>query len=147
MEPTEQASGARAENPALTGAPVRNYMSSGVVACEPSAPVARVAELMAGNDVHCVIVAGITGKGTHADLTWGLVSDLDVVCALSGKSSDTTAAELARRHIFTAEPEETMLAAAERMATESTTHLVVVEDGRPVGVVSSLDVARAASLA
>ena len=122
-------------------------MTAGVVGCEPGASPEAVAELMASRHVHCVVVAGIRARGTGQRLSWGTISDFDVVCALTGKSGDRTAADLARHSVVTADPTETVASAAERMATNGTTHLVVVKDGRPVGVLSTADVMRVASAA
>ena len=46
--------------------------------------------------------------------------------------------------MITVEPQEMLDRAVQLMASYDVTHVLVVEDGAPVGIVSSLDVARAA---
>jgi CBS domain-containing protein len=73
------------------------------------------------------------------------VSDRDLIRALARKRGETTAGQIAATELVTIEPAESVARAAQLMADHHVTHLVVVERGFPVGVISSLDVARAAS--
>jgi len=78
---------------------------------------------------------------------WGIVSDLDLVAAasvrdLAEQTADATAATAA----LTIGAPETLQRAAQLMTEHGATHLVVVDgDHRPVGVLSTLDIARALS--
>ena len=75
-----------------------------------------------------------------------MLSDLDLMAALA--AGDTaTAASLAATATVTVESGEPLSEAARVMSENQVAHLVVVESGsdRPVGVISTLDVARAAS--
>jgi CBS domain-containing protein len=115
-------------------------MHEGVIACRPDTPLSTVAELMANERVHCVVVAHSTGR--HG--LWGVVSDLDLVAAASVRALDEqTAGGSAASPALTVDPGETLQRAAQLMTEHSTAHLIVVADGRPAGVLSTLDIARA----
>lgn len=123
-------------------------MHAGIVTCAVDATVTEIAAAMAGARIHCVVVAGVAGAGGSERLTWGVLSDLDLMAALAGDDT-ATAASLAATSTVTIESGEPLTEAARIMAEEQVTHLVVVEPGtdRPVGVLSTLDVARAAAAA
>ena len=67
--------------------------------------------------------------------------------ALAAGGTDATAGELARTEIVTVAPSERIDEVARLMAEHESSHLVVAEDGRPVGVVSTLDVAQGIAVA
>ena len=125
---------------------VLNAMQLGLIECPPEADLATVARLMAENRIHCVIVAGIERRDRRGDhLDWGIVSDLDLMAGLRPECADATAGELAASDVVIADPSDSLEHAAQLMAEHDTAHLVVVSPstGRPVGIVSTLDVARA----
>jgi CBS domain-containing protein len=66
---------------------------------------------------------------------------MDVVRSARRGTEDLTAADLAASEVVTVEPTLALSEAARLMDEHGTAHLVVVDDGRPIGVVSSLDVA------
>jgi CBS domain-containing protein len=124
----------------LAEMPVAGWMTLGVIRCTPDTPLQTAAELMVARRVHCVVVAAEADDGRF----WGIVSDLDLVAAagvrdLDGQSAGGSAATPA----LVVTPDETLERAAQLMTEHATTHLVVVDAGRPVGVISTLDVARA----
>ena len=89
--------------------------------------------------MHAIVVFG-----PHDSLMpWGVVSDLDLVGAIgSGK----TAGAIATSPVVTVTPDGTVLDAAHLMREHRTAHLIVIADvdsPLPIGVLSSLDVARA----
>jgi CBS domain-containing protein len=110
--------------------------------CPPDFPAAVVARTMATHHIHAVIVDGVTRDALHGErLVWGVVSDMDVVRSARRGTEDLTAADLAASEVVTVEPTLALSEAARLMDEHGTAHLVVVDDGRPIGVVSSLDVA------
>ena len=134
----------------LARIPVREAMQLGLFSCSPEDPIDAVARTMAEQAIHCVVVAGIARRdhgGEH--LGWGIVSDLDLMAALDPDTGAATAGEIAGSEIVTVSPRDPLALAARLMATHQTAHLVVVspETGRPVGMLSTLDVARAADRA
>jgi CBS domain-containing protein len=130
--------------------PVRGAMQLGLITCSPEALVGSVAQTMAEQTIHCVVVAGIDRRdhaGEH--LGWGIVSDLDLMAALRSASATATAGDVAGSEIVTISPRDSLALAAGLMVEYETAHLVVVspDTGRPVGMLSTLDVARAVDAA
>ncbi|HEU6443827.1 MAG TPA: CBS domain-containing protein [Gaiellaceae bacterium] len=122
---------------------VGDVMHPGVIFCAPESPLRHAARLMARHRVHAIVVLGDDEEGG----LWGVVSDADLVQAIARQSlGDTTAGGMARTPLVTILREETVAKAAALMSEHSVTHLLVVDQGdRPIGVVSTLDLARAAA--
>ena len=133
----------------MPAVPVGEVMHHGVITTPPQTSLTEVAELMARNQVHCVVVEGLARGGDGQEtLVWGILSDLDLMKALAGGRLDAGAGELAGTEIVTVEASDRIDDVARLMAEHESTHLVVVSapSGEPVGVISSLDVARGFSL-
>jgi crotonyl-CoA carboxylase/reductase len=127
--------------PALHHALVEDVMHPGILSCGPEDDLATVARTMADNHVHAVVVSGIEPTSSGGErLTWGMITALDLTTAtLAGDASD--AGELASTEIVTVEPADRLERAAQLMSEHQLTHLMVVAGARPVGIVSTLDVA------
>src|SRR5215208_137185 len=113
-------------------------MTAGVITCLPETPLSAVAQMMTSYRVHAIVVFG-----RDDDLApWGVVSDMDLVGALGAHA---TAGSVAASPIVTTTPDETLLRAVQLMREHATAHLLVVsaETRLPIGVLSSLDIARA----
>ena len=121
---------------------VGEVMHEGIVACSPSADLDEVAAAMAENGIHCVVAVDEGPPGEDDDRLWGVVSDLDLMRGIAS-SLDLDAGNLAELDVATAAPADTLEQAARTMAHRGVAHLVVVEEGRPVGVLSTLDLVRA----
>jgi CBS domain-containing protein len=129
--------------PSLDQLGVMDAMHPGVVTCPPETPIRDVAWMMSVYRIHAVVVYGELGDDTPE--LWGVVSDLDLVeAAAAGDVESRTAAEIAATPVLTVEPTDTLRRAAQMMAEHEVSHLVVVEraSSRPLGVLSTLDVAR-----
>jgi CBS domain-containing protein len=129
--------------PSLDQLGVMDAMHPGVVTCPPETPLRDVAWMMSVYRIHAVVVYGEPGKDS-AEL-WGVVSDLDLVeAAAAGEVDSRTAAEIAGTPLLMVEPTDTLRRAAQIMSEHEVAHLVVIErsSGRPLGVLSTLDVAR-----
>lgn len=98
---------------------------------------------MAEQRVHCVAVLSTGDEGYRLGRLWGIVSDLDLAAAAGLDLDARTAGGAAASPVVTVTPGETVERAAQLMREYSTAHLVVVdaEDDRPLGVISTLDVA------
>jgi CBS domain-containing protein len=128
---------------ALPAARVSDVMHWGLVHCPPEASLRAVAALMSRERVHCVVVAD---DPNDARSLWGVVSDLDLIAASTVRSLDEQpAGGTAMKPAITVYPHESLEAVAERMTTLGVSHFVVVDTvgQRPLGVVSTLDVAGA----
>jgi CBS domain-containing protein len=121
---------------------VRQAMHEGVLVCPVDTPLSAVAELMSTHNIHCMVVAD---DPEGAPSLWGIVSDLDLVAAATVRSLDEqSAGGSAATPALTIAPDESLRRAAQMMTEHAVAHLVVVEPTalRPVGVLSTLDVAR-----
>ena len=131
--------------PSPPAALVGDAMHRGVIDAAPQTPVAEVAALMSASRVHCVVVEGLVRRGDQGEeLVWGIVSDLDLMKAAAAGLMGSSAGEIAATEILTVEEDDDLAVAARMMAEHECTHLIVVSRrmGEPVGVISSLDVAR-----
>jgi CBS domain-containing protein len=127
--------------PRIANLRVADAMHVGVLTCDRDTPLADVAATMARELVHCVVVEG-DHDGSGA--LWGIVSDLDLVAAAVVRNLDEqTAGGSAASPLVMIAPDETLQRAAQLMTEHGTSHLVVVDTQalRPVGVISTLDVA------
>jgi len=122
---------------------VEDVMHRGVLVRPLETPLSEIARLMATYHVHAIVVAD---DADHAASLWGVVSDLDLVAAASVRNLDEqVAGATAASPALMIAPDETLLRAAQLLTEHATTHLVVVEPdtAHPIGVLSTLDVARA----
>ena len=130
--------------PELTVAAV---MSRGLVRCPRHASLRAVAALMTDAHVHCVVV--IDDASDRRSL-WGVVSDLDLIAAATVRSLDEQeAGGSAMKPAVTIGAYEPLAVAAGLMTKHGVSHLVVVDPvkERPLGVISTLDVAGALAAA
>ena len=131
---------------ALTEIAVGQAMHPGVLTCPPETPLRDVARMMARYRIHAVVVFSEDEEGEEQPAVWGVVSDADLVAAAAVDHVDErSAGGTARTPAVTVAADDTVARAARLMSREGVTHLVVVSPsgGRPVGVVSTLDVASA----
>jgi CBS domain-containing protein len=125
------------------GPRVGDVMHSGLVSCARDGSLKAVAELMSDHSVHCIVVTDDPGD---ARSLWGVISDLDLVAAASVRELETqVASATAMTPAVTIGPGEPIQRAADLMTRYGVAHLVVVDPtlNRPVGVISTLDLAGA----
>jgi len=118
----------------LAGATVRTAMQLGLFHCPADADLRTVARVMAERSIHCVVVGD------------DVVSDLDLMRGLQEPDGSRAASDVATVGIRVL-PNETLEAATRLMTEHGTSHLLVVspQTGLPVGMISSLDIARFAA--
>jgi CBS domain-containing protein len=128
--------------PSLEHATVSDAMHPGVLACEPDASLAEVAQMMATHHVHCLAVIGISHDEPPCGV-WSVISDLDLVRAGIRDGETPSARAIAEQPLVTVEPSTPLRAAGELMLTHQVSHLVVIDPDtqRPIGILSSADVA------
>jgi CBS domain-containing protein len=122
---------------------VSDAMTTGLISCSPETPLRAVAGLMTRNRVHAVYVFDYGSEDDETTQLWGLVSDLDVAAAAQ-KVDERTAGDSAVTPLVTVNTDDQLGRAAQLMAEKSVSHLAVLDPvtRRPVGVLSTLDVAR-----
>jgi CBS domain-containing protein len=131
---------------ALERTTVAEAMHPGVIVCPPRASLRDVARIMASARIHAVVVLG--DEEDDSEGVWGIVSDLDLVAAAArGDLLARTAVGAAGTRAVSVRDDETLEAASRLMERHGVGHLVVTSDGleRPVGILSTLDIARALS--
>jgi CBS domain-containing protein len=127
--------------PRFEDAKVYDAMRMGLISCPPDTPLREVARMMSTYHIHCVVISEI---GSGGEKPWGVIADLDLAAAAAaGSAAERPAGEIARTELVTVSPAETLARAAQLMAEHEVAHLIVVqaENGHPLGVLSTLDVA------
>lgn len=121
---------------------VLNALQLDLIECSADADVRSIARTMAEHTVHCVVVRN------RESGVWGIVSDLDLMAAMRPELADSTAGQLAATDPLTVGLADTLERAAQLMAEHQASHAVVVDPvtGEPVGILSTLDVARWAAV-
>jgi CBS domain-containing protein len=120
---------------------VRDLMHRGLITCRPETTLGQVAVLLARHHIHALVVTDRDAR------VLGVITDFDLLAGewLSGdpKSLETmramTAGELMTAPVDTIEAEQPARNAAERMRTEAINRLMVIDQGKPVGVISISD--------
>ena len=94
---------------------------------------------MATQRVHSVVVDGILGDR----LVWGVVTDLDLIRVALNEFAPANAGEAARTEALTVDADDDLALVARRLVEHGCSHAIVLDDGVPAGVVSTLDIASA----
>jgi CBS domain-containing protein len=132
--------------PSLEQSLVADAMHPGVVTCPFETPLREVAEMMALYRIHAVVVFGREPDDVGKPGLWGVVSDLDLVkvAATEGIEAETAGGTAASPAVIVSRS-DTLAHATQLMAEHEMAHLLVVDTKatRPVGILSTLDVARA----
>jgi CBS domain-containing protein len=117
---------------------VRDVMKSPPITAPSDANIRDVASVMADKNVGLVI---LTTDGTIA----GVVSERDVVRAVAqGKKLDDKAIDVATKKVVTVAPDASLGDVLLSMSEHGIRHVVVAQDGRPLGVVSIRDIVKVA---
>ena len=126
--------------PSFEHATVGDAMRPRVLTCDRATPLVTVAQMMAGEHVHAIVVIGGAGDGERRP--WAVVTDRDLL-RVAARIDELTAGEAATGEVFEARADERLADAARRMTEHGVTHMLVVDDrnGRPVGMLSTLDIA------
>ena len=115
--------------------PVRDVMSRGAISVGETLTLRSLAAVLAELEIGVALVQQPDGAAS-------VVSERDVVRALADGADpeEVWAADVASADVVIVEPNETILAAAERMTDEAVRHLAVVQHGKVVGILSERDV-------
>ncbi len=130
--------------PSFEHARVGDAMHPRVLTCDPQTTMVTVAQRMASEHVHAIVVLleAIEPEREIDRRPWAVITDQDIL-----RSADSIAGrtvnDVATADVLLADPDEPLPDVAQRMVERGTSHAVVVEPrtGRPVGVLSTLDIA------
>jgi CBS domain-containing protein len=132
--------------PALEGLRVVDAMHPGLISCTSETPLRTVARRLSTFRVHAILVTDHGSEWRTGGGGWRIVSDAALLqAARTGDLDRQPARVAAAAPALTVTVHEDLARAAELMAEHDVSHLVVVDprSGRPVGVLSSLDLVRA----
>jgi CBS domain-containing protein len=126
-------------------ATVGDAMSRGVISCPPETPLRVVARMMATYGVHAIFVFEPADETDEAPHLWAVVSDLDLVAATQLDLDTLTAGSTAVTPLVSVAADSSIGEAGSLMAQYGIAHLAVTDPDspRPIGVISTLDIARA----
>ena len=116
---------------------VRDVMTPGVITVRPGTSLVEAAQLMRTRDVGDVLVADdwrVVGVLTDRDITVRAVAEGVDPLAVSAEA-------VCSPHPVVVGPDDSAAAAVQLMREHAVRRLPVVEDGRPVGIVSLGDLA------
>ncbi len=129
--------------PHFDHATVADAMHPGILSCDAEATLTEVTRMMSTHHVHCIVVRRDAGGHQDESLAWGIVSDFDVLRAGMRQAAEDTAETLALQPVISVETSMALRDAAELMLSNAASHVVAInpETRRPVGILSTLDVA------
>jgi predicted transcriptional regulator len=116
---------------------VRDIYHKGVIFCKPDTPLQEVIRVMADTEIHAIMVAEGEGKPPV-----GVVSHSDAI-AHYGEEETVQARDVMTSNVISISEDATMEEAAKKLL-ESHIHrlLVVSEDGKSLGILSTTDIIR-----
>jgi len=117
---------------------VRDMYHKGVILCKPDSPLQEVVKVMADTEVHAVMVTEQEGEPPV-----GVVSHIDVIAHYGENLSAIQARDVMTSDVISI-PENATVEEAAKKLLESNIHrlLVVNEQNRPLGILSTTDIIR-----
>ena len=120
--------------------PVEEVMRRHVLTCHPDATMRELARIMVTHAVHAVVVTGRDADGDQS--ITGIVTALELALA-AVEGVEPIASELANPHAPTVAVGATLEQAAREILRTGGAHVIVVDGrGAPLGMLSTLDLAR-----
>lgn len=128
--------------------PVREYMSSPVHAVNIDESASDVGRLLVEQRVSCLAVVGRDGKLAGVVSHTDLVQIGHIIARTTGRPSllelpSACVGDVITTQVVTVAPAATLIEAVRLMSARNLHRLFVVEDERPIGVISSRDLMRA----
>jgi len=108
-----------------------------VVSIEPAATLAQAAKLLAERRIGAVLVLGVEGRVA------GILSERDIVRVLAERGAAVLSERVEQvmtRKVFTCGESDTVAKLMEQMTGGKFRHVPVVDQGRPIGIISIGDV-------
>lgn len=123
--------------------PVSEIMTSPIRTVESDLTIAEAADELTDHHIGSLLVASERGEGKRIE---GIVTETDVVASVAlGTDPATSIAEVMSSPVVTARPTESIGRAGRRMAKNGVKKLPITEDGEPVGIVTTTDLAHFAT--
>lgn len=117
---------------------VRDIYHKGVILCKPDSPLQEVVRVMADTEVHAVMVTEREGEPPV-----GVISHLDVIAHYGENLSAIQACDVMTSDVISIAEDATVEEAAEKLLKNNIHRLLVVsEDGKPSGILSTTDIIR-----
>ncbi len=115
--------------------PVSEIMTSPVAVVPGEATVTEVARLLDERHIGSLVVG--------EDIVDGIVTETDIVRAVSAERdlTETVVSDIMTDPVVTIRPHESVQVAGERMGHNAVKKLPVTEGGKPVGIVTTTDLA------
>lgn len=123
----------------MTVAHILQSKGSDVISVSPQAAIMDVASVLAENKIGAVLVMGSSSKPD------GIISERDIVRALSQKGSDVASAKVSEfmtRELITCGPDSTIDQIMSLMTQGRVRHLPVLDNGKLCGMISIGDVVK-----
>ncbi|MGI0008819.1 MAG: CBS domain-containing protein [Nitrosopumilaceae archaeon] len=110
-------------------------MTRALISVNPSTTVYQVAKMMEQGELGAIIVK-------DNDNNKGIITDRDfaIKIAVNKYPLDTPVQKVASYPLQTINPDESILVAADLMSAKKIRKLVVVDDGKAVGIITSTDI-------
>jgi CBS domain-containing protein len=125
---------------------VIDAMHPGMISCPPETSLRTVARMMASYRVHAIVVHWPPHEGLPGKEHWGVVTDADLIRSARGDDAldEVTAGQIAASPLLAVASSDPLERAIQLMVEHEVSHVIAVErrSMRPLGVVSTLDVAR-----
>ncbi|MBE9508307.1 MAG: CBS domain-containing protein [Chloroflexi bacterium] len=117
---------------------VRDVYHRGVILCKPDTPLQEVVGVLANTGIHAVMVAEREGEPPE-----GIISHTEVIAHYGEDMAALHAGDVATTGVISVSEGVTVEAAVKKIL-ESNIHrlLVMGEDGRPLGILSTTDIVR-----
>jgi predicted transcriptional regulator len=117
---------------------VRDIYHKGVILCKPDSPLQEVVRVMADTEIHAVMVTEREGEPPV-----GVVSHTDVIAHYGEDLTAIQAQDAMTSKVISISEDATVGEAAKELLESNIHRLLVVNDeGRPVGILSTTDIIR-----
>jgi predicted transcriptional regulator len=117
---------------------VRDIYHKGVIFCKPETPLQEVVRVMADTEIHAIMVAEQEGNPPV-----GVVSHMDTIAHYSEDLAAIEARDVMTPEVISVAENATVKEAARRLLESDIRRLLVVDnEGRPLGILSTTDIIR-----
>ncbi|MEA3376261.1 MAG: CBS domain-containing protein [Chloroflexota bacterium] len=116
---------------------VGDIYHKGVIFCKPETPLQEVVRVMADTEIHAIMVAEREGNPPV-----GVVSHMDTIAHYSEDLTAIQARDVMTPEVVSIAQNATVKDAAKRLLDSDIHRLLVVDDDKPLGILSTTDIIR-----